>query len=37
MKAIREAIAADAENVRALVRIAELHHRRLENREGGEL
>jgi hypothetical protein len=26
MKSIREAIAADAENIRALVRIAELHH-----------
>ena len=36
MKVIREAIAADAENVRALVRIAELHHRRLEHLEGGE-
>ena len=36
MKVIREAIAADAENIRALVRIAELHHRRLEGLEGGE-
>ena len=36
MKLIREAIAADAENIRALVRIAELHHRRLEHLEGGE-
>jgi cell division septum initiation protein DivIVA len=36
MKLIREAIAADAENIRALVRIAELHHRRLEGLEGGE-
>jgi hypothetical protein len=36
MKSIREAIAADAENIRALVRIAELHHRRLEGLEGGE-
>jgi uncharacterized membrane protein YccC len=35
MKVIREAIAADAENIRALVRIAELHHRRLEGLEGG--
>jgi cell fate regulator YaaT (PSP1 superfamily) len=35
MKVIREAIAADAENIRALVRIAELHHR-LERLEGGE-
>ncbi len=37
MKLIREAIAADAENIRALVRIAELHHRRLEGLEGGEV
>ena len=36
MKAIREAIAADAENIRALARIAELHHQRLEHLEGGE-
>jgi len=36
MKAIREAIAADAENIRALARIAELHHRRLERLEGEE-
>ena len=36
MKLIKEAIAADAENIRALVRIAELHHRRLEGLEGGE-
>ena len=36
MKVIREAIAADAENIRALVRIAEIHHRRLEHLEGGE-
>ena len=36
MKVIREAIAADAENIRALVRVAELHHRRLEHLEGGE-
>ena len=36
MKAIREAIAADAENIRALARIAELHHERLEHLEGGE-
>lgn len=35
MKVIRDAIAADAENIRALVRIAELHHRRLEGLEGG--
>ena len=36
MKAIREAIAADAENIRALVRIAELHYQRLEHLEGEE-
>ncbi len=36
MKAIREAIAADAENLRALVRIAELHHQRFEHLEGEE-
>jgi len=36
MKAIREAIAADAENIRALVRIAELYHQRLERLEGEE-
>jgi chromosome segregation ATPase len=36
MKIIREAIAADAENIRALARIAELHQRRLEHFEGGE-
>jgi len=36
MKVIREAIAADAENIRALVRIAELHHQRLERLEGEE-
>lgn len=35
MKVIREAIDADAENIRALVRVAELHHRRLEDLEGG--
>jgi hypothetical protein len=34
MKAIREAIAADAENIRALVRVAELQNRRLERLEG---
>ena len=36
MKRILEAIAADAENIRALARIAELHHQRLERLEGGE-
>jgi hypothetical protein len=36
MKIIREAIAADAENIRTLARIAELHHRRLEHLEGEE-
>jgi hypothetical protein len=36
MRIIREAIAADAENIRALVRIAELHHQRLEHLEGDE-
>jgi DNA repair ATPase RecN len=36
MKSIREAIAADAENIRALVRIEEPHRHRLEGLEGGE-
>ena len=36
MKVIREAIAIDAENIRALVRVAELHHRRRTDLEGGE-
>jgi hypothetical protein len=36
MKVIREAIAIDAENIRALVRVAELHPRRLTDLEGGE-
>ena len=36
MKSIREAIAIDAENIRALARIAELHNRRLSDLEGGE-
>jgi len=36
MRVIREAIAADAENIRALARIAEIHHQRLEHLEGGE-
>lgn len=31
-----EAIAADAENIRALVRASEVHPRRWENLEGGE-
>jgi hypothetical protein len=35
MKVIKEAIAIDAENIRALVRIAELHNRRLDDIEGG--
>ena len=35
MTLIREAIAADAENIRALARIAEHHNRRLEDLEGG--
>jgi hypothetical protein len=34
MKVIKEAIAVDAENIRALVRIAELHHRRFDDLEG---
>lgn len=34
MKVIREAIAADAENIRALARIAELHHERMNRLEG---
>jgi len=36
MKLIREAIAADGENIQALARIAELHNRPLEDPEGGE-
>jgi methyl-accepting chemotaxis protein len=35
MKVIREAIAMDAENIRALARIADAHNRRLEDLEGG--
>ena len=35
LKLILEAIAADAENIRALVRIAEYHGQRLEDLEGG--
>ena len=34
MKAIKEASAADTERVRALVRVAELHQRKLEDLEG---
>ena len=37
MKVIREAIAADAENILALARIAEHRNRRPEDLEGGEL
>jgi uncharacterized membrane protein YccC len=36
MKSIREAISVDAENIRALARIAELHHRPLTELEGGK-
>jgi hypothetical protein len=36
MKAICESIAVTGERIRALVRIEDLHHRRLENLEGGE-
>lgn len=36
MKLIREAIAADGENIRARARIAELHHERLNRLEGDE-
>jgi hypothetical protein len=36
IKALREALVIDAENIRGLVRIAELHHERLERLEGGE-
>jgi len=35
-KALTQAISIDAENIRALVRIAELHHQRLEHLEGGQ-
>jgi hypothetical protein len=33
---LRAAIAQDAENIRALARIAEIHERRLTHLEGGE-
>ena len=36
IKALKEAIAMDAENIRTLARIAELHHERLDRLEGGE-
>ena len=36
MKAIRDAIAADAENIRALARVAEFHNQRLDDLEGEE-
>ena len=36
IKGILEAIAVDSENIRALARIAELHHQRLEGLEGGK-
>ncbi len=36
IKALKEALTIDAENIRGLVRIAELHHERLERLEGGE-
>ena len=36
MKEIRDAIAADAENIRALARIAGFHNQRLERLEGEE-
>jgi predicted outer membrane protein len=36
MKIMKEAQERDGENIRALARIAELHHLRLENLEGGE-
>jgi hypothetical protein len=36
MKRIEAAQEKDGEHIRALVRIAELHHRRLEHLEGGE-
>lgn len=35
MKALREAQIADGEHIRALARIAEIHHMRLERLEGG--
>ena len=37
MKIIRESQAINTENIRALVRIAELHHQRLEHLEGGNI
>jgi hypothetical protein len=36
IKKILSAIAIDAENIRALARVAELHHERLERLEGEE-
>ena len=36
MKVVKEAIAANTENIRALVRVAELHHERLNRLEGDE-
>jgi hypothetical protein len=35
-KPIRQAISIGAGNIRALARLAELHHRRLSELEGGE-
>jgi hypothetical protein len=36
MKALGAAMGIDAENIRALARIADVHNRRLEDFEGGE-
>ena len=36
IKNILEALAVDGEHIRGLVRIAELHHERLNRLEGGE-
>ena len=36
MKVVKEAIAANGEHIRSLVRVAELHHERLNRLEGDE-
>ena len=35
IRELKNAVQIDAENIRALARIAELHHQRLERLEGG--
>ncbi len=36
LRELKEVIAVDSENIRALARIAEIHNRRLTDLEGGE-